>query len=178
MPDMKNNILSVGVLFVLSSVALAVDAGAMDGEPVLRVASVPGAVDIEPFGETAFDVTLANTGTRWVDANLWFRLPDGIEVVDGGGTKFLDFRKSATYTVKLKANSSARQGTYTAEVSGNGRDAKFNWYTFTIRIGGQAESTASKPVSQTTARAPGYDTLLAIGGAGFAAIALRLGRGD
>jgi hypothetical protein len=140
--------------------------------PILMITKFPQ-ISIYPNEEIEFEVTLSNIGGKYADAKLWFRyLPEGIDIIDSGGSKLVDMGKSAIYRVKLKANKTARVGSYFSQVTGDARDAQHNWYTFTIRVigtettstttpigGAEAIHTTTIPQTKTT---PGYEAIMGI----------------
>ncbi len=148
--------LSAAILFAIV-LAGTVSAGS-GSTPILIVEDFPQ-IEIYFNQEIEFQVTLTNTGMKYADAMLWFRdLPEGIEIIDNGGSKFVDFGKAVVYTVKMKANQTAKAGTYYAQICGDSRDAQRNWHTFTIKvISSPIDTLILKEQTTQMKSAPGFE---------------------
>ena len=161
----KQLLVSISAI-MLCVIFLAGTASAEGGNvPILMVKEFPQ-IEIYPNEEIEFEVTLANSGTKYADAKLWFRdLPDGLEIIDSGGSKLVDMGKSAVYTVKMKANTTVRVGTYFSQISGDSKDAQRNWYTFTIKvISATPTPTPARELMQQTKSVAGFEAIMALTG--------------
>ena len=108
----------------------------------------PSVVEIEPGSEASFDVTLRNAGSQYADVDINTRsIPDGISIVDNGGTKLVDMRKSVTYRITIRASEDIAQGTYQFEIADRSDIDVHTWETIDVRVGGERAAAEPTDVS-------------------------------
>ena len=127
----------------------------------------PSVVEIEPGSEAAFDVTLRNAGSQYADVDINTRsIPDGISIVDNGGTKLVDMGKSVTYRITIHASEDITPGTYQFEIADKSDIDAHTWEAINVRVGG--ERAAAKPAdvpadrgceSAETGKSPGLGVI-------------------
>ncbi len=114
----------------------------------------PSVVEIEPGSEASFDVTLRNAGSQYADVDINTRsIPDGISIVDNGGTKLVDMGKSVTYRITIHASEDIAPGTYQFEIADRSDIDVHTWEMIDVRVGG--ERVAAKPTNVPTDRGEG-----------------------
>ena len=107
-------------------------------EDTIMFTDTPSVVEIEPGSEAAFDVTLRNAGSQYTDADINTRLiPDGISIVDNGGTKLVDMGKSVTYRITIRASEDITPGAYQFEIADRSDIDRNTWETINVRVGGE-----------------------------------------
>ena len=107
----------------------------------------PSVVEIEPGSEASFDVTLRNAGSQYADVDINTRsIPDGISIVDNGGAKLVDMRKSVTYRITIHASEDIAPGTYQFEIADRSDVDVHTWETIDVRVGGARAAVESTDV--------------------------------
>ena len=113
-------------------------------DDIITFTDTPSVVEIEPGSEAAFDVTLMNSGSQYADVDINTRsIPDGISIVDNGGAKLVDMRKSVTYRITIHASEDIAPGTYQFEIADRSDIDRNTWETVDVRVGG--ERAVAKP---------------------------------
>ena len=107
---------------------------------------MPPVVEIDPGSEASFDVTLRNAGSQYADVDINTRsIPDGISIVDNGGTKLVDMGKSVTYQITIHASEDVAPGTYQFEIADRSDIDVHTWKTVDVRVGD--ERVAAEPTN-------------------------------
>ena len=172
-------ILGIGILIVALIPGCHATTFADD---ILTFTDIPSVVEIEPGSEAAFDVTLRNAGSQYTDADINTRsIPDGISIVDNGGTKLVDMGKSVTYRITIHASEDIAPGTYQFEIADRSDIDRNTWETIDVRVGGKRVAadltdvpTGSGEESADAGESPGPGVLAV---ASVLLLAYRLGGG-
>ncbi len=107
-------------------------------DDIITFTDTPSVVEIEPGSEAPFDVTLRNAGSQYADVDINTRsIPDGISIVDNGGAKLVDMRKSVTYRLAIHASEDIAPGTYQFEIADRSDVDRNTWETINVRVGGK-----------------------------------------
>ena len=116
-------------------------------DDIITFTDTPSVVEIEPGSEASFDVTLRNAGSQYADVDINTRsIPDGISIVDNGGTKLVDMRKSVTYRITIRASKDIAPGTYQFEIADKSDIDRNTWETVDVRVGGERVAVESADV--------------------------------
>ncbi|PXF59797.1 MAG: hypothetical protein C4B59_10900 [Candidatus Methanogaster sp.] len=171
-------LLGIGILIVASIPGCHATTFADD---IITFTETPSVVEIEPGSEASFDVTLMNVGSQYADVDINNRsIPDGISIVDNGGTKLVDMRKSVTYRITIHANNDIAPGTYRFEIADRSDIDRNTWETINVRVGGEravAEPTGvpeGRGRESTKKNSPGLGAIAAVS---VLLLAYRLGSG-
>ena len=175
----RTTLLGIGILIVASIPGCPATAFAYD---LITFTDTPSVVEIEPGSEAAFDVTLRNSGSQYADVDINTRsIPDGISIVDNGGTKLVDRGKSVTYLITINASEDIAPGAYQFEIADRSDIDRNTWETIDVRVGG--ERAVAKPTyiptdrgeeSAETGKSPGLGVIAV---ASVLLLAYRLGSG-
>ena len=144
----RTTLLGIGILIVALIPGCHATTFADD---IITFTDMPSVVEIEPGSEAAFDVTLRNAGSQYADVDINTRsIPDGISIVDNGGTKLVDMRKSVTYLITIHASEDIAPGAYQFEIADRSDIDRNTWETIDVHVGG--ERVAAKPTDVPTDR--------------------------
>lgn len=144
----RTTLLGIGILIVVSIPGCHATTFADD---IITFTDTPSVVEIEPGSEAAFDVTLRNAGSQYADVDINNRsIPDGISIVDNGGTKLVDMGKSVTYRITINASEDIAPGTYQFEIADRSDIDRNTWEMINVRVGG--ERAVAEPTDVPTDR--------------------------
>ena len=130
----RTTLLGISILIVASIPCCHATTVADD---LITLTDTPSIVKIEPGSEAAFDVTLRNSGSQYADVDMNTRsMPDGLTIVDNGGTKLVDMGKSVTYRITIHASEDITPGTYQFEIADRSDVDVHTWKTINVRVGG------------------------------------------
>ena len=116
-------------------------------DDIITFTDTPSVVEIEPGSEASFDVTLRNAGSQYADVDINTRsIPDGISIVDNGGAKLVDMRKSVTYRITIYASEDVAPDTYQFEIADRSDVDVHTWEAINVRVGGARAAVESTDV--------------------------------
>ena len=123
---------------ILIAASISCSHAATFADDLITFTDLPSGVEIEPGSEASFDVTLRNSGSQYTDADINTRsMPDGLTVVDNGGTKLVDMRKSVTYRITIRASEDIAPGTYQFEIADRSDIDRNTWEAVDVRVGSE-----------------------------------------
>ena len=174
----RTTLLGIGILIV---VLIQCCNATTFSEDIITFTDTPSVVEINPGSEAFFDVTLRNSGARYTDVDINTRsIPDGISIVDNGGTKLVDIGKSVTYRITVRASEDIAPGAYQFEIADRSDIDRNSWEAINVHVGGERAVAAPADVlagrsedSAATGKSPGPGVLAV---ASVLLLAYRLGR--
>ena len=134
----RTTLLGIGILITASIVGCH---AATVAEDIITFTETPSIVEIDPGSEAAFDVTIRNAGVQYADVIIDSRsIPDGISILDTGGSKLVDMGKSVTYRITIHASEDIAPGTYQFEIADRSDTDRHTWEAINVRVGGEREA--------------------------------------